>query len=607
MRVVQGVSMSWDPVIVAAKFPPAVGPIAWSPCSRFIAISSGWYTEAQILDAATLERVKSLSSQRGNTWSLAFSAGGRLLARISSSPAVLTIWDLQTGVPASVISLEQVEREQCYPEGSFYHQERKEDPQAAVSITYSSCETMFGVLFRRRDIAEIITYDVLSGISIGHCSVKMPFANVIWTHDKHIRFATFAPGSITIWELGFISEHSAVEVGSLPIPNNFVPSNQFRFLPTLSRLAFVLENAVFVWDAQHSKYLLSSAVGTESYRSMTFSSDGRFFVCNTAISEFCLWKDSPTGYALHQKLISNIGSLNLHLSPDGQLIIAFNSSDLQLWHTTDLTTPLSSAPAQAFQYPGPFVLGFSPDESLAAVATLMGNTVTVLDLRSGVPQLTIDAGMKIYGLRVAERIVVVVGEGKIITWNLHQRDRALNATVNTNDSIRTTIFDHSSLPNVLIHAAISLDFSRIAIVEPRMAELGDRISIYDMTTGKHLTGAQSKGWLPWFTPDGCEVWCSIADKVEGWAIVMDRESNLLNMKSLGPPRHRQEGCPWTSFRGYRIMDDGWVLNSNGKRLLWLPPHWQLMLNDHLRIWGERFLALLHSPLPEAVILEVLEE
>ena len=600
-RVVQGVPMSWDPVIVAAKYPPDISCIAWSPCSRFIAISTAWYTtETQILDTATLKRVKSLSSQRGHTWSLAFSAGGRLLARLSGSPAALTIWDLQTGVPIGTISPEYVERDRHYPEGSFYYQDQEEDPQVAISITYSRCETMLGVSFVHHDVVDIITYNVLSGTSTGHCSVEMPFANVIWTHDKHIRFATFAPGSITIWELGFVSEHLAVEVGSLPIPDNFDPSQTFLFLPTLSRLAFILENAIFVWDAQHSKLLLSS-VGTEWPSSATFSSDGRFFACNTTITEFCLWKDSSTGYALHQKLISTIGTFNLCLSPDGRSITAVNFSDLQLWHTMDSTTPLFSVPAQAFRDTS-FVLGFSPDESLAAVAMLMRNTATVLNLRSGVPQLMIDAGMKIYGLRVAERTVVVVGAGKIITWDLPQGDHALNATANTNNSIRTTIFDYSPLPHLPIYAAISSDFNYIAITGSDRADSGDLINIYDTTSGKYLTGTRSNGRRPWFTPDGCEIRCSLANEVERWAIIMDRG---LNMKSLGIPRHRQEGCPWISLHGYRITDDGWILNSNGKRLLWLPPHWQS--DEEERIWGGRFLALLHSPLPEAVILEVLEE
>jgi len=592
--------MSWDPVIVAVTSPPTCRYIAWSPCSRFIAVGPGsCTTETRILDAATLKRVKSLSSQKSLTQSLNFSPGGRLLARLSRSPAMLTIWDLQTGVLASIISPEQVERERHYPEGSSYHPEQEEDPQVIASITYSRCETMFGVLFRCGDIADIITYGVLSSTSIGRCSVKMPFANVIWTHNKHIRFATFVSGSITIWELGFTLEHPAMEVGSLPIPN-FDPFKSFLFLPTISRLSFCFEHGIFVWDTQHSKLLLS-AVGTGRYNSMTFSSDGCFFACSTIGREFCIWKDSSMGYTLHQKLTAAIGPVDLHLSPDGRLIIASNSVDLQLLHTT---TPLSSAPVQAIWETGPFVLGFSPDESLAAVAMSLGNTVTVLNLRSGVPQLTINAGMKIYGLRVAERTVAVVGEGKIITWDLPQGDRALNVTLNTNDSIRTTIFNHSVYPHMIIHAAISSDFSRIVIADMTVEEPRGHINIYDMTIGKHLAGIRSEGWPPWFTPDGSEVWCSVRGGAEGWAIVMDRESNLLNMKSLGPPRHQQEGCPWISPCGYETTDS-WILNSNGKRLLWLPPRWRLGKKD--RVWGGRFLAILRLGLPEAVILELLED
>jgi len=613
--------MSWDPVIVAVNCSHSIWHAVWSPCSRFVAIDC--CTGIQILDAVTLKRIKSLTVQHGRPLLLAFSADSRLLTRLSDDPEAFITWDVQTGVLTGIIYPEQEEREQHYPGGSFYYQD-EEGTEVALSITHSGCGTMFGVLFKRRDVAVIVTYNNLSSTPIGYYPIEMPIADMIWTHDKCIRFATFGLRSITIWEIGFTSEQPATVVESLPTPNNSDPSKEFLFLPTLSRLAFVLENGILVWDAQHSKLLLSS-VDIKKPREMTFSSDGHFFAYATGGPEIYLWKDSPTGYTLHQKFIPNAGEgLTFYgpfLSSDGRSILAFSGSILQLWHTTDT---LSSASTQVSQNTQPFVLGLSPDESLAAAARLGDNAATVLDLGSGTPLLQIDVGMKIYGLRVAGSTVVVVGEGKIVTWNLPPRDGALNTATNINNSIRTTTFDHSPFLGSPIQpsASISPDFNHIAVAGV-ILEQSEVLNIYDMTTGKclaaarsdlsipdktsgeHLADNRSAGKVPWFTPGGHEVWsCSVFNFVEGWAIVKDSESDFLKMERIGLTRRLPEGCPWMPRRGYEITDDGWMLDSNGKRLLWLPTHWRLKEMD--RIWNGRFLAILHHGLPEAVILEVPE-
>ena len=54
--------------------------------------------------------------------------------------------------------------------------------------------------------------------------------------------------------------HLKTPAYSLPTPENFDPSRGFLFLPTPSRLAFVLRNAALVWDTQCSTFLLNSDV-----------------------------------------------------------------------------------------------------------------------------------------------------------------------------------------------------------------------------------------------------------------------------------------------------------------------------------------------------------
>ena len=204
-------------------------------------------------------------------------------------------------------------------------------------------------------------------------------------------------------------------VESLPTPDNFDPAREYLFLPTTSRLAFTVESTLLVWDAQHHKYLLNS-VDNIFPGCPTFSSDGCFFACGTDSPDIYLWRESSIGYILHQKLTSNdVGSCIPFLSPSGQSIIMSSGLLPQLWHTTNSTTSSSSVATWDPEDAPQFILGFSPDRSLAVAAQLKSNVATVIDLKSSATQLTIDVGVGICGLKITRSTVIAVGDGKIIT------------------------------------------------------------------------------------------------------------------------------------------------------------------------------------------------
>jgi len=575
-RIVQGLPTSWNPSIATKKAPSRIQTITWSPCSRLIAIAySSYSTIIEILDATTF---KQHIGFRSSDWlqCLTFSPDTHLLTCVEKNAVNLVSWDLQTGVSVSTISLE-LERD------------------TVKSLAYSPCGTMVGVLSLSAGTAAICTYNILFGTNIYSHPVQGLVLNKVWTHGENLQFATLEPGTVTIWETGFSSEHSAVKVKSLPLPNDFDPSMEYIFLPTLSWLAYSLESIISVWDAQHSKLLLNFDV--EVFWSISASSNGQFFACGTDDQEICLWKESPAGYIFHQNIIFRftMGLLTLcpHLSPDGESIIVSHGSTLQLFHITDSFI-------EVFQSNDPFIVEFSPDESLAVTAQEGDSKVVVLDLKSSVPQLTIDAGMQIYCLKIVESSINVIGMDRIVTWNLPDRNCILNARVDINDSVQTTTFDCPSLPVSPFTPAVSIspDLSYIATVE--LLEFS--LKIYEISTGECLGSVESAGDRLWFTPDGQEVWCNTDNGVKGWAIV---KSGLMGQMELQPIEHKPEGYPWKSSSGYGVTYDGWVVGPSGKQLLWLPPHWQS--KEIHRQWNGQFLALLHPDLPEIVILECPEE
>ena len=574
-----------DPVINAA----------WSPCSRFIAV--GLSKTIEILDGVTLERLHTFPHSwiQEIGW-LSFSPDSRLLTLFSDSDYRLITWDLQTG--GRIRSIPSASN----MSSSFY-----------LSSAYSMDGKIVAVAYIDFDAAVvgISTYNLLSGTHIySHRDSERPIVAPIWTHGEYLRFATVKPGFITVWEVGFTSKHTLTEIESLPAPDG-IGSGQCLFLPTRSRLAFILEQAVMVWDTRDSKTLLNFVGGTPPV-GLSFSSDGRFFACGTAGQEIHLWRESPTGYVLHRKLVYSMLDLSwltaeedtavLLLSPNGESIIASKRPETQLWRTTDPVIPLSSVPTRPVTQTR-FILVFSQDELLAAVARLEDNMVTIIDLRSGDTRLIIDVGTSIWGLRVTGDTVVVGGDGGIITWNLPAEERVLDSRVNINDRVRTIMFNHPTSPPGSVHSAsISPDLYYIAIGRAEVDSLGihNRLELYNMSTGNYLAGTPMGGKqedLLCFTPDEQEVWS--VDNIfgpQGWKIVKDRKFDVVGLEPLEKAESISDRFP---SRGHEVTDDGWILNSRKTRLIWLPHSWRKEYS-----WGERFLGCSVDGLPEPVILEL---
>jgi len=438
----------------------------------------------------------------------------------------------------------------------------------------------------------------------------------IWTHGEFLRFITVKPGSITIWEVRFTSMHTLAKVELLSAPDDIGALYNALFLPHLFRLAFVCErDTLAVWDAQDSKFLLSSPISGH-LSGMSFSSDGHFFVYASYNQQAYLFKESSTGYVLCQTVtcganrLTGSGILGRSIrplfSPNGESIIISNHQDIKLWHTTDPITSLSNIQAQPAVKPR-FLLGFSPGGSIVAFARLEDHIVTVLNLKSGNPQLIIDTGVGVSGLRATgNAIVVVVVSRKIITWNLPTGDHVLNARVTINNSVKTVTFRHPPQDyGYLQSVVISPAFNYIAILWGHFSpdSFDNGLDIYDMSTGNHLTYTTTKSNQGlWITPNGCEVWAVRDRPVEGWKIIKDERFNVTGLEHLPKNTHPLEGYPWESSHGHNVTGDGWILNSRGEQLMWLPHHWRGDKWDQM--WDGHFFALLNYELPEPIIIDL---
>ena len=597
----RGLPSSWDPTAFVSYKRIDPYDAIWSQCNRFIAIVDE--RSAVILDAATLGRLDIFAITSGyldnEHWRPSFSPDGHRLTLIGIGE--LISWDLQTGGSLGAI-----------PSGL----EREAGP-AAFSSTYSEDGKVVAAAYsaRKSDAVKPDTFDGyntfigtynLSGTEAGpRCTPKGRIIDPIWTHEKCIRFVTINRGSVAVSEVEFTMKNPPVEVESLPIADKIVDGKRFLFLPSLSRLAFTLEDTIQVWDAKATKLLLNSKLPSFCYAHDfpigSFSSDGRFFAHLDRYGVARVWKDSPAGYVLHQKLpYADHGffALDPRLSPSGESIfVSTGCRAFHLWHTRDQGSSLPSVSARDV-VKNDFTLVFSPDERFGAFARRGGNMVTIFNTLTGDSRLAVNTDMGVMCLGTTGSVLIVVGEEKIVTWDLPGGDCAFSASIN--DSVRTTTLHRNQ--DTPSYCSISPDFSRIAVLSS--SNYGSYLEICDVTTGGRLTS----DWVSHarrveFTRDGREIWTTSddLDPKEGWEIVEDSGSGLIRLE----PRDRivcPSGVfPWQSRRGYEVTGDGWVLSATQKRLLWLPHRWRSEVRQ--MTWSGRFLGLLHQELSEVVILE----
>ena len=607
-RVVQGIPISWEPVVATVSHRGYICGAVWSPCSRYIAVSQYHPTMIEILDPATLEQLHTFKPRSTNGW-LSFSPDSHLLTQFGDDREVTT-WDLQTGGQISTIPPTLNLSSECF------------------SSTYSIDGKMAAAAYQDpyNDVT-ISTYNLLSGThGYSHHVLGGHVVAPIWTDGECLQFVTLKPGNITVWQVGFTPIHTLTKVETFPTPYKIKYSRNISFLPTHSLFAFPGQG---IWDVRDSRLLLKIP-NSDSYSRMSFSSDGHFFVCGHPYAGIHLWEESPAGYVPCRELGSGIGyRRTLLLSPNGKSIIASGDHETWLWHTTDPIT--SSSVSTLPTGDSRFLLDFSPDGSLAATAREWGNMAVVLDLKSGNPRLVIDTGMKIRDLWVTGDIITVFDEEKVIAWKLSGGDHVLNARVTINNSVwsifdgmkliawklsggdhvpnvRATINDsvwsimlnYSVLGSSYRHtAAISRDLNYIVILS-WLSRGSHQLGIYNIPTGNHLVGviAQDAHTL-WITPDGCGVGFSArGGHMGGWKIAKDGKSNVIVLECLPETTCLPDGYPWGS-----VTDDGWILNLRKKRLMWLPHHWR-KLDELDQTWDGQFLGLLNSRLPEPIIVEL---
>ena len=627
VRIVYGLPVSWDSCITATC-PFEIELAAWSPCNRFIAVGSTTSVKLEILDSVTLQKLQSLEfPEGGRNMSLTFSPDSHVLTASGTHQGtpLVVCWDLQTGGVAGVIRDQPGSGNQAGSgdqAGSRTHVRSRNRagsgyPAVEHPIAYSTNGKMITVPRYDRN-ARAIIISIYDAVSYQYMHDLHPITNPIyrglWVYGESLRFATIynsapedtGPMSITVWEVGFTPGATKTEVETFSIPESvkFSGYNAIRFPHSViypqspSAPLLVTGNSrgtdALIWDARNSKILLRRQ-DANILNEMAFSSDGRFFAGSFSGSGVYIWKHSPTRYVPHGKLASSTSAYMscLLFSPNGESVILYSGSIVNIWRTKHFTAPLSDDFVDPPLEINSFLFELSPDKSLAAVVRWGDSTVTLFDIGSGAPKLTIHTGGRVIGLRVTEDAVAVISGNKVITWKLPGRSFLPGTTMSATDS---------ALAVVLCPGEGGGGTCGLLSPDLRLSVIGTfRWEIHSATTGGYL-GCFFSGERSWLTPDGHNI-VNVKDENEGEVRKITAESAVGKPAKIIDAWEEQWGCPYKSFRGYRIAG-GWVFGPNEKRLLILPPLWRLQSYMEERKWDGQFLVLLHGALPEPVVIDL---
>lgn len=566
----------------------------WSPCNKFIAITQDGTSAIHILDSMTLQQLQILRPPQGTYTQhgvLIFSPDSQMLTysgpnHLDQELFVIS-WDLQTGGIAGINKW----------------QVSVQDIIVAPSITYSTDGKMVGVFCQPLDgAARIFICTVASGIYTTSHSVDtgVQLPGNIWTSGGSLRFATADRITITIWEIGFAPGAAPVKVKTLPAPSSLIDCKRtgVQLLPSLYWLAIAYSDKVLVWDAWNSRCLLQHT-DTGFGSKMSFSPNGHFFACKTSRSEVYLWRQSSNGYILYKVFFSGSVYSTPVFSQNGGSIAMFGGHTIQLWRTKSFTSPSSSSLTRVPQGTGNFVLDFSPDGMLAAVAMQKDDLVTVIGLKSGAPQLTIDVGMEVYGLRVIRDSIVIMGDCKVVAWNLPAGNCVPDSRVGPKDSSWTINLSSQQDCSGVIHVSVSPDCDHNVFIteDPTNSQCVSHTSTGELLSDHLLVKTEA---MSWFTKGGQNIWHT-KDQYSADTCRVDGPDTLGSQVHIAGFEHPLAKYPQRSC-GYQVTDDWWVCDLDGKRLLMLPPPWASDLVHCM--WKGQYLVLLHCGLSEPVILDL---
>ena len=411
-----------------------------------------------------------------------------------------------------------------------------------------------------------------------------------WSHGDTLQLAMTSQTNekciVNIYELKPTSTPPLHMLSSFSIPYH---DGYFYFSPISFHISFVTPEEVIIYNTQDSKLLLQA---TTQGSTGQFSPDGQFFACRGLEGEIHIWQNTPTSYMLWRSLRSQLPFHHFSWSPT----LSISCWGYKVIQLLDLDSNPSALPPNKIE-PLPIhqghLVAYSANWLHIATLRKHDNIIKVLDCHSGILHQSTDTNMEIWCIEFVGNTIFAIGGCGLFSWDL--------------ESGRTAYSTHGIKSNAINCSTLSHDCSQIAFTESNCVFLYDIKS--QMVASRKFPGVVDSIK---FSPDGYQLlvicgnhWCFFVE-LEELGIWESIEKGLPEGQSiLGSPSSEEDKQLMfnSSSQGcHHNFATGWVLNSQGRKLMWLPVSWRTMQWENVR-WDGNFLALLHEHHPEPIIIE----
>ena len=445
------------------------------------------------------------------------------------------------------------------------------------------------------------TYDIFDGtqLSQGRAETWYDELGTHWAHGNTLRSVTHSRTShhsvVNIYEFQPTSIPPLHVLSSFSIPHQ---QGLLSFSPVSFHVSFVSEEKATILNVQDSKLLLLTDVAQYNIILQgQFSPDGHFFVCKKSEHEIGVWQNTPTGYMPWSSLRSRLDIQGISWSPASTSILCKGTYGIQLLCPSSCLSPLSQHKIKPIDIDEPqnHLVAYSVDQTHILMAQQSDSIITVLNHHFGTSQKFIDTDTGILDVKIVDNTVFAIYRHMLVSWDF----KAGGIAYNTHGSRRM-------VPDQLkgggwYYVSLSHDCSWVvAYTSPSflVVDVKTWTSCFIKIHG-NILGIR-------FSPDGHQLWICCGDlyylvelEVLGNLNSLDREDQAILEATEGDGEllFTHSSC------GYSCgINSKWVMDPQGRKILWLPPNWRFNTWREAR-WDGDFLALLHEYHPEPIIIE----
>jgi WD40 repeat protein len=420
-----------------------------------------------------------------------------------------------------------------------------------------------------------------------------------WAHKGSLQFASRFDEDekyvVSILELQSTSNPLVHVVKSFTAPPN---TEDFSFSPVSSHASFVDYRKVVILNFQDSRILLQfKAAHPLNTLSGCFSPDGHFFACSNQENEILVWENTSTGYVNHSTITPRLRFQGFSFSPTTGSILTWAPGIIQLLHPEVYAT---SSPNKT-SFPHTYrLVAYSTDRT--HIATVRGKgVIMVFNPLLGDWQQLINTEMYINDIKFVGGAIFATDGEKLVGWHLEigELPYSAHSARRVASNVTLTIVGPDLLE--FSHIALSNDCSHIAVAEE------NNIFMYDVNAQKIVSKYQAHGrvFAIQFSPDGHQLcFATYQDNAQGFVKLKLTEDWCF--LDIGAGFQKDVGFgTWTRCLSYGCHIGHkfkWVVDSKGRRLLWLPPKWKAEFQEGLQ-WRGNFMACLGSGRPEPLIVE----